>query len=108
MRKFNEETLEMVATRLKLLGEPTRLKILNALREGERSVGSLVEETATGQANVSKHLGLLHRNHVVDRRKDGLTVYYSIADASIFELCSLVCDSLQAELDARQRALAGP
>lgn len=106
-REFTDETLEMVAGRFKVLAEPTRLRILNALRDGEKTVSEIVEETGSRQANVSKHLSLLDRHGMVSRRKEGLNVYYRIADPAVFELCELVCDSLEAELEARREALGG-
>lgn len=104
-REYTDETIEMLAARFKALAEPMRLRLLNVLRRGEKMVGELVEATGAGQANVSKHLGLLYRQGVVARRKEGLNVYYRIADEGIFELCELVCDSLEAQLDERRRAL---
>lgn len=106
-REFTDETLEMVAGRFKVLAEPTRLRILNALREGEKTVSEIVEETGSGQANVSKHLSRLDRHGMVSRRKEGLNVYYRIADPAVFDLCELVCDSLEADLDAKREALGG-
>lgn len=106
-RKFTNELIDLVAARFKILGEAMRLKILNSLREGEKSVTELVEETGAGQANISKHLGLLHRNRMVARRKEGLNVYYRITDPTIFQLCELVCNGLEADLESRRRALAG-
>ncbi len=104
-RIFSDDALELLAGRFKILAEPMRLKILNALREGEKTVTELVEETGAGQANVSKHLGLLFRHRMVGRRKDGLNVYYRITDPTIFELCELMCDSIESELDAKWEAL---
>lgn len=104
-REFNEETLDLVAARLKVLAERTRLQLLNELRDGEMTVTELVQETGAGQANVSKHLGLLHREGIVERRKEGLNVYYRIADPRVFELCEIVCASLESDLDARRRVL---
>lgn len=106
-RKFSNELLDLVAVRFKILAEPMRLRILNSLRVGEKSVTELVEETGAGQANISKHLGLLHRNRMVARRKEGLNVYYRITDPTIFELCELVCNGLEADLESRRRALGG-
>ncbi len=106
-RVFTDRALELIATRFKVLAEPMRLRILNALREGEKGVTVLVNEMGAGQANISKHLGLLHRHRMVTRRKDGLNVYYRIADPSILELCELVCSSLESELDAKRAALLG-
>ena len=106
-REYTPQLLDMIAGRFKILAEPMRLRILSALRAGERTVTDLVEETNAGQANVSKHLGLLYRHRLVDRRKDGLNVYYSITDEGIFRLCDLVCGSLEREVEERRRALRG-
>ena len=70
------------------------------------TVGELVEQTGLGQANVSKHLQLLHANGFVERRKDGLFVYYSLADERVFQLCDMMCGRLEAELKARRKLLA--
>jgi ArsR family transcriptional regulator len=107
VRKFSDEMLDLVAARMKVLAEPMRLRLLNALRSGEKSVTELVEETGSGQANISKHLGLLYRNRMVMRRKEGLNVYYRIADPTIFQLCELVCSGLEAEVESRRRVLGG-
>lgn len=107
VRAFNREALELLAERFKILGEPMRLRILQALRSGEKTVTELVEELGTGQANVSKHLGLLHRQRMVGRRKEGLNVYYWISDPAIFRVCDLMCDSMEAELEKSHRALGG-
>lgn len=104
-REFSGEALELIADRFKALAEPMRLRILNALRGGERTVSELVTITGAGQANVSKHLGLLHRHRIVGRRKDGLNVYYRITDPAIFEICELMCTSLESELEVDRRAL---
>ena len=100
------DVLEMVAVRFKVLSEPARLEILSCLRDGEMTVGELVESTGLGQANVSKHLQLLHSNGFVTRRKEGLFVYYSLADASVFQLCDLMCGRIEAELKTRRRLFA--
>lgn len=106
-RTFSREALELVATRFKVLSEPTRLRILKALREDERTVSELAETVETSQANVSKHLGILRRHDMVDRRKDGLHTHYRLEDPAIFELCELMCESLEQELESRREAVAG-
>jgi len=105
VRDYTPQLLELIAGRFKILAEPMRLRILSALRSGEKTVTELVDETGAGQANVSKHLGLLHRNRLVERRKDGLNVFYSITDEGIFRLCDLVCGSLEREVEERRQAL---
>lgn len=101
------EVLELVANRFKALAEPARLRILNALRDGERTVSELMEETGLGQANASKHLQLLHTLGFVDRRKEGLYVYYSLANEEVFHLCDIMCGRLAAEAEIRSRMLQG-
>ena len=100
------EVLVLVAERFKALAEPARLHILARLRRGEMTVTELVDQTALGQANVSKHLQLLHTLGFVSRRKDGLFVYYALADKGVFQLCDIMCGRLEVEMKARHRLLA--
>ena len=104
--EMTPEVLELVAVRFKALAEPTRLRILSALREGESTVGDLVEATGFGQANVSKHLQLLHDLRFVERRREGLYTVYSLADRDVFTLCDLMCGRLEREAE-RHLALMG-
>lgn len=94
---LSDRALELVAHRFKLLGEPTRLRLLQLLMQGEKSVNELVSASGSTQANVSKHLGILADGGLVARRKVGVSIFYRIADASLFTLCDLVCRSLQAQ-----------
>jgi len=88
---FDESMFESVGERFKALGEPARLRILDALRRKELAVGELVESTGLSQANASKHLQLLHRLGFIERRKRGLFVYYRLADEDVFRLCDVMC-----------------
>ena len=99
--------LELVAARFRMLAEPMRLRLLNELRGGEKTVTELVEATGAGQANVSKHLALLAQAGMVSRRKDGLNVNYFITDQSLFELCDLVCGRIQQELAEKAAQFGG-
>lgn len=95
--------VDLIAQRFRLLGEPTRIKLLDALRDGPATVTELQEATGASQQNVSKHLGMLVDSGVIRRAKEGTRSYYSIADESLFELCERVCGSLRrqvAELEA--------
>ncbi|MHB1079704.1 MAG: ArsR/SmtB family transcription factor [Prosthecobacter sp.] len=98
---LSPEALELIAARFKLLAEPMRLRLLQALYEGERNVTQLVEASGATQANVSKHLGLLCDAGILRRRKDGLHVFYAIADSMVFDLCTLVCSRLQKDLERK-------
>jgi DNA-binding transcriptional ArsR family regulator len=94
MARLTEELFEKVATRFRALAEPARLRILDALRKGELTVGDLGRQTGLNQANLSKHLQLLHSLDFVVRRKDGVFVYYALKDHDVFRLCDIMCGRL--------------
>jgi len=75
-----------------------RLKLITALKEGERNVSELISDTGAQQANVSRHLRTLTQAGILSRRKSGLNVYYFISDPTIFEFCEHVCGSIQKRL----------
>src|SRR5690606_8161567 len=95
--------LARLAERFKALGEPARLRMLDALRRGELTVSELTVATGFGQANVSKHLQILHAAGLVARRKEGLFVYYSLPDADVLLLCDIMCGRIERESEADQR-----
>ena len=94
MTRLTGELFDKVANRFRALGEPARLRILDALRAGELTVGDICGRTSLSQANLSKHLQLLHTLGFVNRRKDGLFVYYSLTDDDVFQLCDIMCGRL--------------
>ena len=94
MERLPPAALDHVAAYFRALSEPTRLHILNLLREGERNVGELAQLTGYTSANVSRHLAFLTQQGLVQREGRGTAVYYSIADASVYALCDLVCGNI--------------
>ncbi len=86
-----ERLFETVSGYFALLAEPTRLKILNSLCDGERSVGDIVQRVASTQTNVSRHLNLMYQRGVLTRRLDGAMTYYAVADANVVALCRSAC-----------------
>jgi DNA-binding transcriptional ArsR family regulator len=94
--------LEAVSGLFAVLSEPSRLSLLQALHAGPLTVNELVKATAMKQANVSKHLAVLHDHRLVKRERDGISVRYEIADPMIFSLCNLVCGKMKK--DAQQAA----
>jgi DNA-binding transcriptional ArsR family regulator len=102
---MTREALELVAVRFRAMGEPLRLRILQQLEGGERSVSALAESVDSTQPNVSKHLKILQDADLVKRRQQGTSVYYSIADETVLELCDLVCSRLRDRLEAQVGAL---
>jgi DNA-binding transcriptional ArsR family regulator len=97
---MSDAALTLIARRFAVLAEPMRLRLLHALFDGEKSVNELVALTDGTQANVSRHLQTLAR------RKEGLQVFYAIADPSIFKLCELVCGSLEKSLSKQAGVFA--
>lgn len=106
MKTLPDEALSQVAAYFQALSEPTRLRILNLLREQERSVGELAELCGYSAANVSRHLTLLTQHGLVKRESRGTSAIYSIADASVYALCDLVCDSIARRLERTAGARA--
>ncbi len=101
--KLEFSDLERVAGFFRAFAEPTRLALLQELKAGERTVGELVDALPTTQANISKQLRVLHDAGLVDRRKDGTRVIYSVDEPAVMELCRIACDKLNRE--ARPRKL---
>ena len=99
MERLSDQALVYVAQYFQALAEPTRLRILNTLRAGERNVGDLTELCGCSTANVSRHLAALAKQGMVVREGRGTSVYYRIADASIYALCDLVCCSIARQLE---------
>ena len=97
------EALVMVASRLKALSEPARLNILSHILDGEKTVNELVKLTGLGQPNVSKHLSLLYEAGVTSKRRDGLHIHYTVADASIVGLIQSTYKSLAKQYAKKQK-----
>jgi DNA-binding transcriptional ArsR family regulator len=90
--------LERIAQRFKALADPARLHVLSVLRDGERTVGELVDATELGQANLSKHLRVLHERGFVTRRREGTHVLYALAGDDVARLCDLMCSRIESEI----------
>jgi ArsR family transcriptional regulator len=106
-RVLSPDAMALIARRFAVLAEPMRLRLLHALFAGEKSVNELVNLTSGTQANVSRHLQTLAQAHMLTRRKEGLQVFYAIADPSVFQLCELVCGSLEKTHAQSARVMAG-
>jgi len=99
MQGLSEQALSQVAQYFSALAEPSRLRILNYLREGEKNVGELAEACGCSQANVSRHLSTLAKHGLVSREGRGTSVFYRIADPAIYALCDLVCGNVAKQLE---------
>jgi DNA-binding transcriptional ArsR family regulator len=98
-----DELVELIAERFRVLSEPTRIKLLERLREGEATVLELTELVGTTPQNVSKHLVLLQHAGILARRREGNFAYYRIVDDGVYALCEAVCGSLQSRVEALRR-----
>jgi ArsR family transcriptional regulator len=102
---MSDEALQQVAKRFAVLAEPMRLRLLQSLISGEKNVNTLVTESGGTQANVSRHLQTLARDGLLTRRREGLQVFYAVADKSIFSICDIVCGSIREGLKKRSEAM---
>jgi DNA-binding transcriptional ArsR family regulator len=97
-RKMSSAKLAVVARLFAVLSEPSRLLLLQALQDGPLTVNELVKTCGMKQANVSKHLGMLHHHNLVKRQREGISIRYQIADPMIFALCNLVCGKMERDV----------
>ena len=102
-----DELAALIAKRFHVLADPTRIKLLDRLRDGPASVGELREAIGGSQQNVSKHLAVLLDAGMVDRAQEGNFAHYSIADESVFALCEQVCGGIRRQLDELESVLEG-
>lgn len=106
-RPIPMDLAEMIAARLRVIGDPLRIRALDLLRGGELSVAQISEQLETSQQNASKHLGILLQAGIVARRKEGTSSYYRVADATVFALCEQVCGGLQLRLSELNALVEG-
>ncbi len=105
MDEHQTKLFELQADICKTLSDRTRLMILHELQDGEVSVGQLAFRLELPQANISRHLAILREREIVVTRREGTTIFYSLADPKIAEACNLVRQVLEANL-SRNQALA--
>jgi len=86
---------DRVAARFRALAEPMRLRVLERLFQGPASVSDILEHVGGTQANVSKHLALLHAAGLLSRKKDGTRTVYAISDPTLKRICSIVCAEVE-------------
>ena len=95
---FSDEVLELIARRLKAMSEPARLKVLQILKDGEKSVGDIAEQSGMKHGTASANLKALLTAGLVSCRKEGTKVFYRISSDMVFKVCDGVCGSIKNEL----------
>ena len=93
-----EQVFSVMAGYFSVLSESSRLRIMYAICSGEKSVSEVLALCGSSQANISRQLTALHKAGIVSRRKEGVTVYYAIADEATVEMCQLICAKIAQEL----------
>lgn len=96
---LSDRRLELVAACFSALSDPTRLKILRALKSGEQTVQDLVQLFDYTQPNISRHLSILAQSGLLKKSKRGAFVYYGIANPRIFHLCDSVCSHVSKTIE---------
>ena len=103
-----DQLAELIAQRFRVLGEPMRIKLLDALRDGDATVGELTDRLGASQQNVSKHLGVLHQAGIVQPQPStARSSRYAIADEGVFALCEQVCGGLRQQIHELDQILTG-
>ncbi len=100
---MEERILEMKAEVLKALAQPTRLKILELLRSGERCICEIVPAINGEQSNISRHISLMQKSHLVTTRKDGVKVMVRVRDPKIFEILDRISTVIKKQVNEQSR-----
>jgi len=103
---MQERAVYLKAEVLKALAQPTRLKILELLRHGERCICEIVPAINGEQSNISRHISTMQKSHLITTRKDGVKVMVKVKGPEIFEILDKVGLLLKRELMEQRKVLA--
>jgi len=103
---MEEKAIRLKAEVLKALAQPTRLKIIECLRGGEKCICEIVPEVNGEQSNISRHIALMQKNHLITTRKDGVRVMVKVKDPEVFEILDKVSILLKKQLREQRKLLA--
>ncbi|MCL5977307.1 MAG: metalloregulator ArsR/SmtB family transcription factor [Nitrospirae bacterium] len=92
--KREKSVYEMQAEICKILSSPKRIEIISALKDGEKTVTELVDILETPKANVSQHLAVMRLKGILKSRRDGVNIYYRIANPKVIQACVLMKEVL--------------
>jgi ArsR family transcriptional regulator len=102
---MEEKALQLKAEVLKALAQPTRLKILECLRDGERCICEIVPAINGEQSNISRHISLMQKSRLITTRKDGVKVMVKVQDPRIFEILDKVTLFLKTQMHEQSRLM---
>jgi len=103
---MEEQVLALKAEILKALAQPTRLKILECLRKGEKCICEIVPAINGEQSNISRHISLMQKSHLVTTRKDGVKVMVKVKDQKIFDILDRITAMLKNRMDEQSKLMA--
>jgi len=102
---FDENLIQIESDFLRAIAQPTRLKILYFLKDGERCACEIIPKMKEDQSNISRHLTHMRDAGILESRKEGVSVYYKIKDKRVFALLSLVDEMVKAEIRKKAKAV---
>jgi ArsR family transcriptional regulator len=103
---MDERTIQLKSEVLKALAQPTRLKILECIRKGEKCICEIVPEINGEQSNISRHISVMQKSHLITTRKDGVRVMVKVKGPEVFEILDKVGIMLKKQLTEQKRVLA--
>jgi DNA-binding transcriptional ArsR family regulator len=101
----NKTLFELQSEICKTLASPKRLEILNALKEGEKTVSELVEILGVPKANVSQHLAVMRHKGILDSRREGVNIYYSVSNPKVIKACILMREVLTEQMQEKSKLI---
>src|SRR5512139_2366810 len=102
---MEERAIKLKSEVLKALAQPTRLKILELLRNGERCICEIVPAINGEQSNISRHISTMQKSHLISTRKDGVKVMVKVRDPRIFEILDTVGLFLKTQMQEQSRVM---
>jgi DNA-binding transcriptional ArsR family regulator len=102
---FDEDLIQIQSDFLRAIAQPTRLKILYFLKDGERCACEIIPKMKEDQSNISRHLTHMRDAGILESRKEGVSVYYKIKDKRVFALLSLVDEMVRAEIEKKAKVV---
>jgi ArsR family transcriptional regulator len=103
----DKSLFEMQAEICKTLTNPKRIEILSTLKNDERTVTELVNALGASKANVSQHLAVMRHKGILVTRRDGVNIYYRVANPKVIEACTLMKEVLFEQHMAKKKTVSG-
>jgi ArsR family transcriptional regulator len=103
----DKSIFEMQAEICKTLTNPKRIEILSVLKTDERTVTELVNALGASKANVSQHLAVMRHKGILTTRREGVNIYYRVANPKVIDACSLMKEVLFEQHVAKKKAVTG-